>query len=709
MPFDLLSRKSTHFVLWRPRSVATAPILVIGQFLPGNPPTLTAATRFTMTLAAGVTGLWEIAAASCGLVDDTVYHYWFEVRSTNPDRPGGAIPCTDPTAWTVDWRLLPPPLAPPFIDEDRQPAAVVLFSGGLLQPSDPGGEQLTLADDPLANTLPPNNRLVIYELPTAWAHTATGSVGIGTGSFQDVRSLVEAGATGKNLSSLAVTGAGNTYLPDLGINALELLPPADSFFKREWGYDSAHFVAPDSELGQPDGNSWPTANRDLSDLVKACHQQQIRFFIDMVMAFSRNEAYQHVAFDQFCIENAGNNLGDPDALTSRSTPGHPQARDAFGSTLFRYTRSLTSSFYDPESGLDQPALVPARQHMYTQLTRWMTDFHIDGIRMDSVENVSNWDFIQSFKDHARTLFAQRWAAQGLGAGADAHFLVVGEELSVPLALLTQGRLDGLWNDHFRVLVRSAVFGVNAAGENEPTFEWTVRKAIDCRILGFSDGTQAVNYITSHDVEGPARERLFTAFTKYAGFSASDAVRRIKLAFACLLTAVGVPMILAGEEFADLHTRFDVNGNVSQDGGKQVAPVHFELLDNVSDATQQAVVLLRQDLLAYVSRLVHLRTGCLALSVNDTSFLHVDFNDGKRVLVWQRGPGSDGSLVIVVANFSDFSTDTSIGSTAEYVVPNWPSGRMWREITQQRDVPADFVGREPIFAWEAKVYVSIARA
>ena len=285
--------------------------------------------------------------------------------------------------------------------------------------------------------------------------------------------------------------------------------------------------------------------------------------------------------------------------------------------------------------------------------------------------------------------------------------MVGEELSVPFALLTQGRLDGLWNDHFRVLVRSAIFGVNAADENEPTFEWTVRKAIDCRILGFADGTQAVNYITSHDVEGLKRERLFTSFTKYAGFSASDAIRRIKLAFACLLTAVGVPMILAGEEFADLHTRFDVNGNVSQDGGKQVAPVHFELLDNVSDATEQATVLLRQDLLAYVSRLVHLRTECLALSVNDTSFLHVDFNDGKRVLVWQRGPGGDGSLVVVVANFSDFSSDMSLGSTAEYLVPNWPGGRRWREITQQRDIPNNFVGREPIFAWEAKVYLSPA--
>jgi hypothetical protein len=330
--------------------------------------------------------------------------------------------------------------------------------------------------------------------------------------------------------------------------------------------------------------------------------------------------------------------------------------------------------------------------------------------MDSVENVANWDFIQDFKDHARALFSERWAVQGLGPGGDANFLVVGEELSVPLALLTQGRLDGLWNEHFRVLVRAAVFGVNAASEGEPSFEWTVRKAIDCRVLGFTDGTQAVNYITSHDVEGTGRERLYTSFTKFNGFTPADAIRRIKLAFVCLLTAVGVPMILAGDEFADLHTRFDVNGDVTQDGGKQVAPVHFDLLHDVfvSDAASQAMqdlVTLRKDLLAYVSRLVHLRTGCLALSVNDTTFLHVDFSDNKRVLVWQRGPGADGSLIIVVANFSDFNTDTSVGPSAEYVIPNWPGGRRWREITQQRDIPSAFVGREPIFAWEAKVYLS----
>jgi pullulanase len=60
----------------------------------------------------------------------------------------------------------------------------------------------------------------------------------------------------------------------------------------------------------------------------------------------------------------------------------------FGSTLFRYTRELGDPFYDPISG-GNIITVPSRQHMFTYLTRWMRDLRIDGIRMDSVENVAN--------------------------------------------------------------------------------------------------------------------------------------------------------------------------------------------------------------------------------------------------------------------------------------------------------------------------------
>jgi pullulanase len=113
---------------------------------------------------------------------------------------------------------------------------------------------------------------------------------------------------------------------------------------------------------------------------------------------------------------------------------------------------------------------------------------------------------------------------------------------------------------------------------------------------------------------------------------------------------------------------------------------------------------RRDLFEYVRRLVHLRTSHPALCVNDTSFIHVDFDAGKRVLAWKRG--NDNDPVVVVANFSDFTTPDALSPNAEYAVPNWPdtpAGRHWFEVTQELHVKTGRHDREPIFAWEAKVY------
>jgi len=682
LPADLITRKSTHFVLWRPNGSTAIPLLILGKFQAGNPSTLVNARQLPMTQAPGASGLWQLAAANCGLVDGDIVHYWFQVEDT---RPGANLPATvrvtDPAAYTVDWRLTDV--------SGAQPAAVVKFTNGKLVVCDAGGELPDFAGDVPLDQLPPNDTLVIYELPTAWTRSLEqGQKETAVGTFRDVRALLDISVGGSNFAGLSVVELGRSYLGELGVTALELLPPADSFFKREWGYDTAHFLAPDFELGFPDGNVSSTANADIAALVTACHKGGIRFFVDMVMAFGRVEPYQTVDFNDFCIADPAHNTSDPDALTSGRADGHQDVRNGFGSTLFRYTRPLNAPAYDPVTG-GNSVTVPARQHMYCYVTRWVRDLRIDGIRMDSVENVANWDFIRDFKDRARTLWNERWTAQNLGAGSDARFLVVGEELSEPMALLKQGRLDGLWNDKFRSLIRAALIGQAGDGLS---FEDTVRQAIDCRALSFTDGAQAINYLTSHDVEGFRRERLYNFFNNSG---VTDVERRAKLAFVCLLTAVGIPMILAGEEFADQHDRFDSNGNVTQDGGKQVDPVDYSRLQ---DAWRQRVV-------EYVSRLVKARTSIPALATNDTSFIHTDFN-GKRLLVWRRGSANQ-IPVVVIANFSDFTSDGGLNGT--YQVPNWPAtppGKQWKEITLDRHVPTDKVGNEPIFSWEAKVYTLV---
>lgn len=265
--------------------------------------------------------------------------------------------------------------------------------------------------------------------------------------------------------------------------------------------------------------------------------------------------------------------------------------------------------------------------------------------------------------------------------------MVGEELSVPPALLQQNRLDGLWNEKFKQIVRQVLVGRNWF--DEPSFEWSVRKLIDCRLLGagFTDGAQSVNYLTSHDVGGMANERLYNWLINNG---VSDPFRRTKLAFVYLLTAVGIPMILAGDEFADQHDLDIVDEHAEH---KQVDPVNYARADEPE----------RKKVLEYVARLVRFRTNSDALAVNETNFIHIDFNDGKRVVVWQRGNQAD-NLVVVVANFSDYGSPGS-----EYVVPNWPStppDKQWREVTQDRSVPVNWIGREGIHPWEAKVYTLI---
>ena len=179
----------------------------------------------------------------------------------------------------------------------------------------------------------------------------------------------------------------------------------------------------------------------------------------------------------------------------------------------------------------------------------MRDFRVDGMRMDSVENVANWDFVGEFKDLARRRWKRPLAARGSGGGATTRFLVVGRGAVAAARLLAQGRLDGLWNERFSARARGPAGGQRDAPSR--SFEWTVRKVIDCRLFGFTDGAQAVNYLTSHDVEGFRNERLFNFLNSWGRRAPRSGS---SWRFACLLTAVGVPMILAGEEFADQHDR-----------------------------------------------------------------------------------------------------------------------------------------------------------
>jgi pullulanase len=653
---DLMARRADGFVLWRPARTAVAPRVEIVELTPGNPPTETLISSEALIQSSTFPDLWELPLAKVAtkLTEGTVYHYWFVVDNDSPGSDHSAVRCTDPLARVVDYRL-----------GDPMPAGVLQMLDGQLVDCDPDGTPSEKTELQSLADLAPNNQIVIYELPSSWTRVGSeGTLERDVGTFRDVLALLDPDESGANFGDVGAV-SGRAHLLELGVNAIELLPPADSPFRREWGYGTGNYFAGDWDLGFPEINSSPTTEQDLRRLVNRMHELNIRFIADLVMAFGHT-SYRSINFGDFHIVPADETT-NPDSYQSDRAN---ELRKDFSGKCWRYIKKDISG-YDPVTGTTR-SLVPARRFHIAHMLRWLEELGVDGLRLDSINNIASYDFLTEFKQATR----DAWLARH--PGGDSRFLVVGEELNVPFTLLPD-QLDALWNEAFQPRLRSVILG---QGLDNLSFDQTVREMIDCCALGFPDGARAINYITSHDVEGFRKERLFL-FLELNDVPLKE--ERAKLAFACLLTVVGIPMILAGEEFADEHDRAQTHPD------KQKDPLNF---DRINDPW-------RKRLFDYVARLVRFRQTALALSVNDTRVIHTDFTGGRRIVAWTRGDLALHDPVVVVANFSGVQP---LGS--EYAVPNWPhtpSGRHWQEITQQRDVPNDWIGKEPLFPWEAKVY------
>ncbi|KAJ5033399.1 uncharacterized protein L3040_008516 [Drepanopeziza brunnea f. sp. 'multigermtubi'] len=644
MSYDLLERRRSRFVLWIPGQppVPRPPQLIIGTIASTFPPTIPPAfiQVFHGPLASTLTDLWELDPNEVKpTLSNGVYHYWFEVRDTSPENLG-IVQVTDPIAYDVDYRVTQP------TGDKAQPASVVMFRDGKLWPCDRYGTEPGQVAVPPPENVPDNNHLVIYELPTSWARYSTiGNVEVDKGTFLDVLALFVPVTPGEHFRGVSAVANG-AILSDLGINALELLPAADASPTGQWGYATANYFATDFDLG---------TSSMLVSLVEEIHSQKIRLFTDVVMAFG-HDPYIYIAFDQFHIDPRSTAESSNPERWQSHTPhaSDGQLRAGYGGRNWRYLQN-TSNTYDPESG-NVDDVYPSWAFHKAHAQRWISDFGVGGLRLDSVNNIANYDFVRSYKQHAMAVYQATH-----GTSPSSKFLVVGKELSCPLDLIQTGCLQAIWNEPFQARIRAVIMGRYL----DYDFESTVRRMVDCRRdpeHPFWDGAQAVNYITSHDTEGygTQKERLFNFLSDN---QVSDMERRAKFAFALLLTAVGIPMIFAGEEFLDQMDR-DI-------AHKQDDPVNYE---RKSEGW-------RSRIFDYVSTLVKLRTTCPALGDNDTDFSHVDSSRGGRIMAWKRGaPGHEP--VVVVASFTDEDTPG-----AEYYIPNWPErGRGdWREVTQGREV------------------------
>jgi 1,4-alpha-glucan branching enzyme len=558
---------------------------------------------------------------------------WWEIDLSTLNLTDGAYEYE----FVVDWADGKPsqPVADPYAEQATR------FSGyrGVLHIRDGNRVRLGFSwDNELqSGPLPYNNEMVIYELPMRWVDAGEDgqSRQVGLGTFE------------KALFERLWDGASS--MRALGVNCIELLPVQDSPDTLNWGYGTRFFFAPDYDMGEP---------FDLKLFIKHCHQHRIRVILDLVMNHAKKCPLRDLAFDKFFLRN-GNEEPGPDN----------KPRDGWGGNIFRYRAPVNGVYY-------------ARDFHYGMAKYLIKEYHIDGFRLDEFKGIDNYDFIREFTRRAHDIHRNAFPGR--------PFIVIAED-SWRRAGITEVPpsgtpvVDSMWDFAFRDDIRRLVSNTlwtalgNAARSKRVRRLFTIGDTSlfwpgeeDRGKQLFTDLSKHVVYPTSHDVEKDDEQRLSTYFSqklREAGWAEADisgiAFEQVHSAMALTLTAPGIPMFLAGEEFGDLHDtdRKDWRQKMSD-------PVDWYRQDLPSHA----------NLLRRVRQMVGLRTSHRALQWNDTTFFgfsssqgpgfHPTFdeNDGERLFAYCRtagqGLGARGQ-VIIIANCSPRSYPS--------VLVDWPWG------------------------------------
>lgn len=504
----------------------------------------------------------------------------------------------------------------------------------IAQPFDWGNEF------PPGVVLPQNNKIVIYEMPIKWMSSDPG----------EGAQLVELGTFDKVIFE---------HLDDLaaaGLNCIELLPVEDSPQTLNWGYGTRFFFAPDYDVGNP---------VDAKFFIKCCHQRGIRVFLDVVMNMFAPQCPLAALASQWYLE--------------ASSAG----RQDWGQDLFHFSSPSYGSYF------------AAREFLCEMAEFWVSEYHVDGYRIDDFKDINNWDFVQEFHDRATT------ESNSLFPGKP--FLVVAEDTNRDFVATSSGPnnpggnkvVDAIWNFGYRDDVRNLLTNSISTNWGQPSRSLRVAHIISNDGVwngltqafdpGYADVACSVDYITSHDVADAPRlmNVLLGPMMRAAGLgdggmenvenavdgadSSSDptlqatvqaALLRVFGAFAILMTSVGIPMFLAGEEFGDVHdmSYTDVNE-------KQQDPVQWNRAKFRGNAA----------LYANVAKLIQLRVSHPALQRNEVEFFyfHPQFDDNvaPRVFAYCRTQGlppGNSNQVVVIANMGP-------DSFPSYDIPGWRWG------------------------------------
>lgn len=303
------------------------------------------------------------------------------------------------------------------------------------------------------------------------------------------------------------------YLRDLGVTAIELMPVADFFGGRNWGYDGVLPFAPDSSYGRPE---------DLKELVQGAHQRGIMVLLDVV--------YNH-----FGPEGNYLNAYAPQFFTDR-----------------HHTPWGKGINFD---GVESRAV---REFFIHNALYWLNEYHFDGLRLDAVHAI-----VDDSTPHILTELAET-VNNSAGSGRHVH-LVLENDLNQGRYLQRDGQCrkraySAQWNDDIHHSIHVLITG-ERDGYYSDYLDQPLDKLGRCLTEGFAyqgeislfrngrprgepnsklPPTAFVSFLQNHDQIGNR------AFGERINTLADE--RAVRAAAAILLLAPSPPLLFMGQEF-----------------------------------------------------------------------------------------------------------------------------------------------------------------
>jgi maltooligosyltrehalose trehalohydrolase len=298
-------------------------------------------------------------------------------------------------------------------------------------------------------------------------------------------------------------------LADLGITVVEVMPVADFPGRFGWGYDGVNLYAPTRLYGRPD---------DFRRFVDLAHQAGLAVILDVV--------YNHLGPD-------GNYLAQ------------------FSPHYF----SKTPTEWGPSINFDGPRSEGAREYFIANAAYWISEFHLDGLRLDATQSI-----LDRSPDHVVAALAR--AAR---AAAGARTILITAENEAQEARLARPAAEGgfgldvLWNDDFHHAARVALTGRREAYYSG--YLGSPQELVSCALRGYlyqgqyypwqrqRRGTPSLDlrppsflhYLENHD-------QLANSFDGRRLHQLAQPAR-LRALTALLLLGPQTPMLFQGQEFA----------------------------------------------------------------------------------------------------------------------------------------------------------------